>query len=730
MFCMKSITSFLTAGMIAVAALLGGCGGGGASGLSEDPAIALSLEREDGTKITAVSVGQPAIIVIETNSNDLVTLTTTVGTLSKDSVAPVNGKAEVRLEVSLDDVNDGEITASQANGATITVPFSVGATQLLIGKEEGGGFVSNQLYIGQTLLSPGGTTEVSAVIWNSETNEKYQSPISVSFTSSCISTGKSTISSPILATAGKASTTYKAINCQGSDVITATISVGGAVRSATGSISFPAATSSSIEFVPATTPQWIYISGVGASQAEVKFKVLDSVGSPISNVIVDFSLNTTVGGITLTAASNQTDANGLVSTFVTPGTIPTSVRVTATVRGTSISTQSSQLAVTTGLPEQNRMSIAVETHAVEAYEYDGVEVPVTAFLADRYGNPSPDGTTVTFRTEENGSAVVPASCTTTDGTCNVVWRSQGNRPGDHRVTILATALGEESFVDANSNGRYDSGETIRDLSEAFVDADEDNVRDANEEFVDFNSNGLFDPADGLFSGALCASGCAARNSVHVRSKNLIVMSSSTPGNLQANPSALDLRNEQLRSSSFVLKDQYGQPMPAGTTVSCSTNVGALQTPSTFVVPDSTSTAGYAFSCSVKGTLSPGAGQVCTTTTGTMKIEVKTPRGLSTFFSPVSVTDNAKCASGALISIAPATLPAGNAGVAYAVLLSASGGRSPYTWTENGLPIGMDLNPNNGFISGTPAAAGTSVVTVTARDANGDTASVVLLLTIN
>lgn len=642
MFCMKSITSFLAVGMIAVTALLGGCGGGGASGLSEEAAIALSLEREDGTKITAVSVGQPAIIVIKTNTNELVTLTTTVGTLSKDSVAPVNGKAEVRLEVSLDDVNDGEITASQA-GVTTKIPFSVGATQLLIGKEDGAGFVSNQLYIGQTLLSPGGTTEVSAVIWNSETNEKYQSPISVSFTSSCISTGKSTISSPILATAGKASTTYKAINCQGSDVITATISVGGAVRSATGSISFPAATSSSIEFVPATTPQWIYISGVGASQAEVKFKVLDSVGSPISNVNVDFSLNTTVGGITLTAASNQTDANGLVSTFVTPGTIPTSVRVTATVRGTSISTQSSQLAVTTGLPEQNRMSIAVETHAVEAFEYDGVEVPVTAFLADRFGNPSPDGTTVTFRTEENGSAVVPASCTTTDGTCNVVWRSQGNRPGDHRVTILATALGEESFVDANANGRYDFGETIRDLSEAFVDADEDGVRDANEEFVDFNFNGLFNSVDGLFSGALCASGCAASNSVHVRSSNLIVMSSSSPGNtgLVVSVNELDLRNGNVMPAFFTLKDQYGQPMPAGTTVTCSSNVGALQQPSSFTVPDTSLMSGYRFSCAVKGTATPD-GQVCTLQTGTLSVEIKSPRGLVSTYSPVTLKVNGEC----------------------------------------------------------------------------------------
>ncbi|NJC73911.1 ExeM/NucH family extracellular endonuclease [Planosporangium thailandense] len=63
-----------------------------------------------------------------------------------------------------------------------------------------------------------------------------------------------------------------------------------------------------------------------------------------------------------------------------------------------------------------------------------------------------------------------------------------------------------------------------------------------------------------------------------------------------------------------------------------------------------------------------------------------------------------------------------AGAAIAPLtLSASGGTAPYTWTATGLPSGLVL-ASDGVVSGTPAAAGTSSVTVTATDATGATGS--------
>ncbi len=49
------------------------------------------------------------------------------------------------------------------------------------------------------------------------------------------------------------------------------------------------------------------------------------------------------------------------------------------------------------------------------------------------------------------------------------------QPYGGRSTILAYAIGEESFVDVNGNDEYDFGESFEDLSEAFLDKNEDGV---------------------------------------------------------------------------------------------------------------------------------------------------------------------------------------------------------------------------------------------------------------
>ncbi|WP_250901836.1 MULTISPECIES: putative Ig domain-containing protein [unclassified Dyella] len=69
-----------------------------------------------------------------------------------------------------------------------------------------------------------------------------------------------------------------------------------------------------------------------------------------------------------------------------------------------------------------------------------------------------------------------------------------------------------------------------------------------------------------------------------------------------------------------------------------------------------------------------------------------------------------------ITISPATMPSGTAGVAYAgATLSASGGTAPYTFavTSGSLPSGLTLTGNS--ISGTPTAQGTFAFAITATD---------------
>ena len=144
---------------------------------------------------------------------------------------------------------------------------------------------------------------------------------------------------------------------------------------------------------------------------------------------------------------------------------------------------------------------------------------LTARLADHFHNPVPDGTAVSF-TSEGGSVV--ASCNTVGGVCTSVLTSQALRPSNGRVTVLARATGEEAFTDLNGNGTADNAAEMidangasTDMPEAFVDYNENGIRDANEPYFDFNGNGAYDAADGLYNGVLCTSGAAICSSAEV-----------------------------------------------------------------------------------------------------------------------------------------------------------------------------------------------------------------------
>jgi hypothetical protein len=537
-----------------------------------------------GTPLTATAtlrdangaLVQGAVMTFAATSS-LVTFTPTSAT----ALTNASGVASITLNAaSIDSTGATSITASASvttNGTTETV------TSTPIGIAVNGAAVTiHSLTLGSPSISSYGTSSVNALVWINGSPATV--PISVAFTSSCVSAGKATLTTPVTTVAGTANSTYKDNNCAlGSDVITA--SVTGNSASATITVAPPA--TSNIQFVSAT-PSIIGTSTASTASLPtsslVNFKVVDSNNNGKSGVLVDFTTvpPSPTSLFTLSASSATSDANGEVTTTLSSGTVPTPVWVVATVDGTSLKSQSNTLTITTGLPTQDFFSLSVQTFNIEGWDYDGVTSALTIIASDRLGNPVPDGTAINFITE--GAQITPASCTTTGGTCTTTFKSAASRPSNGRVTILAYAIGEKSFVDANSNNTYDSGETFYDLGDPYIDANENGQWDPGEFYIPSTTSGsspcLTQPSATALPSSYAnvpsrqntCTGTWGQN--YVRRSAVIVLSGSF-ASITA-PHTVTMGSSCTASISRMLMDDgHGapplNPMPAGTIVSTTNN---------------------------------------------------------------------------------------------------------------------------------------------------------------
>ena len=462
---------------------------------------------------------------------------------------------------------------ASAGAASITASAPIGSdstvTSAPVGIAVGGAAVTlGALALGQPSISAYGSSIVSIPVYLA--GVLTTTPIQVAFTSSCVGSGKATLTSPVTTILGTATSTYKDNNCQsGTDVITASVT-GASAASQTITVAVPAV--NNIQFVSAT-PAIIGIKGSGAAtlpqSSLVKFKVVDDNNNGNAGVLVDFSLVSAPGGITLSAASATSDVNGEVTTSVNSGTVPTPVWVIAKVHSNpGILSQSNTLTITTGLPTQDFFSLSVQTFNIEGWDIDGVTSTLTIIASDRLGNPIPNGTVINFITE--GAQINPASCATTDGTCTVTFKSSAFRPTDGRITILAYAVGEKSFVDGNGNNTYDLGETFYDLGDLYIDANENGSWDAGETYIAYGAGTL--PCLTRPSGAALPLGYVSAPSKdntcdnvwgtnYVRRRSVIVLSGSSA---LISPTAVTMGSTCIKTFPLDLKDINNNPMPAGT----------------------------------------------------------------------------------------------------------------------------------------------------------------------
>jgi hypothetical protein len=630
------------------------CGGGGGGGNafyqgdgSDNPSLGFTLLDPQGNPTSSISFSSPGtlkITVQKGGSNIVVSASTddTIATLSPaTALTDGGGVATFLLEAVAQGA--GTITASaQVNGETITGDFGyqVGESGLRLGYfDSNGDFIENQISILPAgTLSAGGNAQLSVVILD-QNGERVTSSESIRFNSGCIGSGQATISpaNPVLSVNGQASTTYTAAGCGGVDSITA--SLAGASAQATGSISIASPQANAVTFVSAT-PTLIVLRGTGGANrpetAEVIFQVVDGTGAPIAGISTALSLSTSVGGLSLSKSSALSDGDGQVKVTVSSGDVATSVRVIATIdngSGKTVATASDLITVTTGLPDQNSISLSVAgTFVVEnGFVEDGITRSLNVRMADKFNNPVVDGTAAVFTTEYGA---IVGSCTTVAGTCSVLWNTQAPRfptlTGDDyvvstendagitcpshtgdpipcpddlgytrggRSTILVHAIGEESFVDRNGNGIMDEDERylFQNLPEAFLDNNEDGyytpalpacladpygspqcIAGLEEIFIDFNSNEEYDYNDDppVYNGLLCppeGNGVwCSRELVNVRALSLVVLSDPTSWNI------IMVYNKGIvggaangRIQTAYVSDRYNNPPPGGSTISVS-----------------------------------------------------------------------------------------------------------------------------------------------------------------
>ena len=560
---------------------------------------------------------------------------------------------------------------------------------LYIGKGTGQTFQAGKIEvgIGDALLQPNGSTSLS-VNFVDDSGQLTTGTAQATFSSDCVDAGTALLTdangqpaSTVSTQTGRATIIYTDNGCTGTDLVTATSPLAGLeVHTATATLTIQEITSTAQNIVfNAATPAQISLKGVGGIEiSEVSFIVNDSNGLPLTNVPVMLKLNNSIGGVCLTGANNTciqeisatSNANGIVTAYVQAGTVPTTVRVTASTEANdvTISTQSSGLVISTGIPDQDSMSLSASQYNPPNY-VDGFEVDVVIRMADAFNNPVPEDTSVIF-TASGGS--IDGSCSTNaSGSCTVTWRSQSPRPASGKVTILATALGNESFIDTNGNGTYDISDTFSkggascelnappstlanpvtacdDLGEAYLDSNQNDAYDLGEVFVDIfgpsnslTQDGVRTSANDVYDGALCPAGASSstctRNSVTVRENLTLVLggreADTTGDRLIGQPANVAIAANTIEPFTVILQDSNGNSLPAGTTVTViSTDLdGATISLSPTPISVGTNMTGpTTFEVSVKRDATPASGQfqlVVTTPGGTTRAYTTTVTSL-------------------------------------------------------------------------------------------------------
>ena len=747
---LSSIGGFLLAALV-------GCGGGGGSGgtpssgtsgagstttvvVSADPILRGVLQ--DGTGASTSSISASGFTVLNVTLTDpsgkglANQVVNAAGDATKVIFPEGSGGLTNAAGVATIKVARASLFATGADALSVTYNYKAGSFATFpdgsappaadkviarfVGYQLSAADVSlSNLNVGAGQLAAYGTRQVTVQV-NINGAAASSAPVQVSFSANCGTVTPATVSTN---GQGVAQVSYSAINtgvtndqgCSGSVVSVVASTVGASPVS--GNLSIDLAPATNLLFIDAKPSTIFLVGSGGATQSVVKFRLVNASNAALQGQNVLLELRDLAGGIPKTSFGTignvasitlPTNSSGEVSVPVFSGTVPTNVSIKATLlSNVSVTTSSAVLAIASGRAVQSRASLAIEKFAIEGANVDGVNSTVTMSLADRQGNPVPDGTAINFVTE--GGVMIPPVCTTVNSSCSVLIRSQNPRPADGRVSILAYALGEEDFVDLNFDNAYTPGEPFVDLGNAFRD-DAARVTNISGTYIpgyfsvpragsaacvnvipgQSNFLGRPDSCDGVWGAAdvrqqgiiIFATSGAVISAVAQTGNNLVYSVADGNGNSVPTGSAIEVSSiptcpiqngssvvvaNSLSPATFSVgyRTAVGEPCPRGTviTVKVTSPLGLVSTRS-FAVPATPPVALSVLSGPSASVLS-GSARVTTVSGGT---------------GPYSVGSSAVAVATVALSGSALTITGVAAGTAFVVVSDAAGGEFTITVT--------------------------------------------------
>jgi hypothetical protein len=500
-----------------------------------------------------LSAGATSLVANGTSSTLITaTLITSTGTAAADGITVTFTTDLGRF--TTDGAKTATATTSQGTG-TVLVPFisekdivgtativaNVGgvAQSLQIALTGAGEPDTILLTADSTTISIFGTTGITAQVLDANGNPVTDGT-AVFFTTSLAGTGVTPSSTTV---DGLVTTIFSA----GTQSGVATVIASAGAASASVSITIEAGPAGSLEFVSAV-PTVIGVLGSALPQkSTITFRVRDVNGNPVTDgTLVTFTLISGVGGGETLEPTQVGTTAGVASTVLTSGTVSGPVRVQAsvTVNGVTLTSTSTNVSIAGGSPSGAHLGVFPRFRNVAGLVTDGLICPVGATVGDRFGNPVPAGTAVSFFA--NGGIISPQGVTDErgnadqDGNGDIVAIKTANPtphvgtvtnfadPRTGIVTIIAVTQGEETFIDSNGNGLFDGPQEFDpsdpelDTPEPFVDhvtlcngvsspcpADPVNppvlsgnnqfdTTDRFELFIDGNSNSKWDGPNGVW----------------------------------------------------------------------------------------------------------------------------------------------------------------------------------------------------------------------------------------